>query len=176
MVVEEENLADFKEELLDELDQLRLEPAAKLRPILYVIGLILPGILIVIFWAIYRNTFWYIALVVSVGFLSIGTLYAYSDFKKISEDKNIYIFNRTGIEIIEPEENIRVIPWKDVQEIKAVSRYSSKIRLRRCLITTKSEKFSIYANSFVEVTTKSRHPAPIITEILKYYERMKEEI
>lgn len=168
-----ENLSDFKEDLLDEIDYLKLEPINIKKKLIISSSMYLVALVFIIVYAIYRTPWLSVFLVVSAGLIIMGSFLLYFEYIRLSDDKNIYIFDRDGFKIEKVDDTSFFIPWEDITDVKLKGRYGSQKRKRRCIMTTQFGKIILVVNGFNEVTSKIKHPDTILREILKYYERIK---
>ncbi len=169
----EESLSDFKEDLLDDIDYLRLEPVSINQRLILSLFMYLVAIIFIVTFSIYQIPWLSIFLVVSAGLIIMGSFLIYFEYIRLSDDKNIYIFNLDGFKIEKVDGTTTFIPWEEITDMEIKGRYGPQRRKRRCIMTTKSGEIVLVVNGFNEVTSKIKHPDTILREILKYYERIK---
>ncbi len=169
----EESLTEFKEDLLDELDILRLEPVSIKKVLIITVIMYVLAIIFIVFFAVFQTAWYSVLLIIGVGLILIGSFNLYFEAIRLSDDKNIYVFDRDGFRTESVDGEQSILLWRDVDDLKIRGRYGPHKRKRRCLFTTKSGEIELVVDAFNEVTAQLKHPDKILYEILKYYERMK---
>jgi hypothetical protein len=171
-MIDSNNLEEFKEDLLEEIDILRLEPVGFSKMFVITIIMIISAITIIILFAIYQGPWVAILLVIAAGLLIMGVYLLYEEIRRLSNDKRIYTFSHDGFKIERKEETQRFISWKEIKNLEIKNRYSKNKRKMKCIIKTKKEEFTIFLYGFNEVTAEIQNPLDVAKEILKYYERI----
>lgn len=161
--------SDFSERLLRELDVLELKPQFLASKLLYPIifgSLCLASSVIS---GLYFSEFGMLLVPVAVFFFFV-TFGIYSvDRRKISKDKNSYIFNRDGLTIIPKEGNEELVPWSSISDLKIEGRHAKSKIPRFCVIRTTGRIIRIRLTWFNEITENIIYDNDIADIIETYY-------
>ncbi|MCG3216787.1 MAG: hypothetical protein KAS63_08705 [Candidatus Heimdallarchaeota archaeon] len=169
----EESSSDFKTDLLDELDILKLVPETARRALFY------PIMFFVISIGFITGIFFFLDDILWVFFLFLGFFFLVTSLgifrierRKISRDRNTYIFSRDGLIIIAKNGSEKTIPWSQISDLEILNLHAKSVVARRCIISSIEGQINIKINCFKEVTEDIMYPNPIAEAIEKYYERV----
>ncbi len=164
--------SDFSERLLKELDVLVLEPQTLGSKLLYPIFFGSSSIALAVIAGLYFSEFGMLLVPVAAFFFFV-TIGIYSvDRRKISKDKNRYIFNRDGLTIISKEGNEELISWSSISDLKTTNRHERSNIPRFCVIRTKGRTIRIRLTWYNETTENIIYDNDLADIIETYYEHV----
>jgi len=173
-MTQEESFEEFREDLLEDLDVLKLEPVGFSKTFVISGSMIILALVIIILFAIYQDPWLAILLVVAAGLSLMGTYLFISEIRRLSDDKNIYTFSHEGFKIEREDEIQRFITWKEIDDLKIKNRTSSNKRKLKCVISIKKEDIIFFLYAFNEVTSNIKNTQGIASEITNYYEKVRD--
>ena len=161
--------SDFSERLLKELDVLELEPQTLGSKLLYPIIFGTICVALSVISGLYFSEFGMLLVPVAVFFFFV-TFGIYSvDRRKISKDKNSYIFNRDGLTIVPKEGKEELVPWSSISDLKIEGRHEKSKIPRFCVIRVESRKIRIRLTWYNEITENIIYDNDIADIIETYY-------
>ncbi len=164
--------SDFSERLLRELDVLELEPQSLKSKLLYPIIFGSIWVATSVIAGLYFSEFGMLLVPVAVFFFFV-TFGIYSvDRRKISKDKNRYIFNRDGLTIIPKEGDEELISWSSIIDLKIKGRHEKSKVPRFCVIRTKGRTIKIRLTWYNEITENIIYDNDLADIIETYYEHV----
>ncbi len=169
-----DNFSTFSKVTEDKLDVIKLEPQTLGKVTKWPIILCFPSTTTIILTIVFYFGIGSIILMMVEGFfLLVGlTIFGY-DRKRISRDKNTYIFTNKGLKIVAKDNTEKSIAWEQISKFKIKGLYAKELGSIRCEITTSyGDRIIIKLYCFNETTEDVKSPHKTAKMIQKFYERM----